>query len=80
MESAIDIANSTAHDHLVTLERLDYVVKDPEGYRLGLKLLDHGMKAKYHYHELLEVSQPVLEQLVEETDEAINLVAGTRNI
>ncbi|UTF54789.1 IclR family transcriptional regulator [Natronosalvus rutilus] len=74
LAEGIGIANSTAFDHLATLERRGYVIKDPEGYRLGLKLLDHGMQAKDHYCELLDAAEPVLEQLVEETDEAVNLV------
>lgn len=75
----VGVANSTAFDHLATLEEFGYVVQEPAGYRLGLKLLDHGMQAKYHYRELLEASQPVLEQLVDETDEAVNLVVEEHN-
>lgn len=75
----VGIANSTAFDHLTTLEEFGYVVQEPVGYRLGLKLLDHGMQAKYHYRSLIETSRPALEQLVEETDEAINLVVEEYN-
>lgn len=74
LANEVGIANSTAFDHLATLKELGYVVEDDDGFRLGLKLLDHGMQAKYHYRELHEAAKPVLEQLVDETDEAVNLV------
>lgn len=79
LADAVGIANSTAFDHLVTLKELGYVVQEPAGYRLGLRLLDHGIQAKNHYKELLDVSQPVLEQLVYETDETVNLVVEEHN-
>ncbi|MHC3439187.1 IclR family transcriptional regulator [Natrialbaceae archaeon A-gly3] len=68
------VANSTAHDHLMTLREYGYVVKRDEGYYLALKFLGHDMQTKNHYKELLSVSEPALEQLVNETDEAVNLV------
>ena len=74
LAEAVGVANSTAFDHLTSLEDLGYVIEDSDGYRLGLKFLDHGMQAKYHYRELLRAVEPVLEQLVDETDEAVNLV------
>ncbi len=74
LADAVGIANSTAHEHLASLEEAGYVVADPEGYRLGLKYLDHGMQAKHHYRKLIGAAEPVLEQLVDETDEAVNLV------
>ncbi|MFA9418244.1 IclR family transcriptional regulator [Natrinema sp. HArc-T2] len=79
LADTVGIANSTAFSHLTTLEELGYVVKEPDGYRLGLRLLDHGIQAKYHYRELLDASKPVLEQLVSETDEAVNLVVEEDN-
>lgn len=71
---SVEIANSTAHEHLTSLEEAGYVIKESNGYRLGLKFLDHGMQAKRHYRELLDAAEPVLEQLIDETDEAVNLV------
>lgn len=72
---AVGVANSTASDHLRTLRDLGYVVAGDGGYRLGLKFMDTGQRAKRHYRDLLEVTDPVLEQLVEETGETVNLVA-----
>lgn len=75
---AVDVANSTAFDHLSTLKKYGYVIEEAEGYRLGLKLLDHGMEARNHYRKLTETASPVLEQLVSDTDETVNLVVEER--
>ncbi|MFC4247648.1 IclR family transcriptional regulator [Natribaculum luteum] len=74
LAAEIDIANSTAHEHLSTLQEHGYVIEEDDGYRLGLKFLDHGTQAKQHYQDFTQVARPVLEQLVDETDEAVNLV------
>ncbi|AUX10447.1 IclR family transcriptional regulator [Halalkaliarchaeum desulfuricum] len=70
----VGIANSTAHSHLETLQELDYVIKKDGTYRLGLKFLGDGVRARQNYQDLTEVSRPVLEQLIEHTDEAVNLL------
>ena len=75
----VGIANSTAFDHLLTLERHGYVIREDENYRLGLKFLDHGMRARDHYRTLTETAEPVLEQLVADTDETVNLVVEERS-
>ncbi|ADD07481.1 IclR family transcription regulator (plasmid) [Natrialba magadii ATCC 43099] len=75
LATAVGIANSTASEHLATLKANGYVVEDDEGYRLGLKFMDIGVRAKRHYDGLLECAEPVLEQLVEETGETIGLLA-----
>ncbi|KYH24961.1 putative HTH-type transcriptional regulator ArcR [Halalkalicoccus paucihalophilus] len=70
----VGIANSTASEHLSTLQDYGYVVKEANGYRLGLRFMDTGTQAKRYYDELLTASKPVLEQLVNDTDETVNLV------
>lgn len=42
----LDIAKSTVHNYLQTLESLGYVVEDDGTYRLGLRFLTHGMAAR----------------------------------
>jgi DNA-binding IclR family transcriptional regulator len=42
----LDLAKSTVHNYLGTLESMGYVVKHDETYRLGLRFLTHGMAAK----------------------------------
>ena len=70
----VDIANSTAHEHLATLQELGYVVEEDGEFGLSLKFLDHGTQAKRRYRTLVEASTPALEGLVAETDETVNLV------
>ena len=41
-----DIAKSTAHNHLSTLHAMGYVSSEGNAYRLGLRLLTHGMAAR----------------------------------
>jgi DNA-binding IclR family transcriptional regulator len=42
----LDLAKSTVHNYLGTLEAMGYVVKREETYRLGLRFLTHGMAAR----------------------------------
>ncbi|MCU4752650.1 IclR family transcriptional regulator [Halobacteria archaeon AArc-curdl1] len=70
----VGVANSTAFDHVTSLKNAGYVIEESDGYRLGLKFLDHGMQAKNNYQQLINAAEPVLDQLVDETDEAVNLV------
>jgi DNA-binding IclR family transcriptional regulator len=41
-----DLANSTVHNYLTTLESMGYVVNEDGKYRLGLRFLTHGIAAK----------------------------------
>lgn len=69
---ACGIATSTAHDHLVTLREMEYVIKSGETYKIGLKFLSLGMAAK-HDMQLTKVARPVLEALADDTGEMIRL-------
>lgn len=64
---------STVHAHLMTLERNDYVVKEEGTYRLGLRFLEHGMRARDHLI-VTQVSSSTLKQVAEETGEMVWLV------
>ncbi len=44
--TALELPKSTAHDHLRTLEKLDYVVNDGREYRPSMKFLQLGMRAR----------------------------------
>lgn len=46
LEEDMDLATSTIHSYLATLEKLGYVINDNGTYRLGVKFLNHGMSAK----------------------------------
>jgi IclR family acetate operon transcriptional repressor len=68
----LEIARSTAHDHLVTLEEMNYIVKEDGKYRLGLEFLRLGMNVKTKM-ALPEVAQPTLERLANDTEETVRL-------
>ncbi|WP_254546004.1 IclR family transcriptional regulator [Halomarina pelagica] len=42
----LDLSKSAVHNHLVTLERLEVVVKEDGTYRLGLRFLDLGVRVR----------------------------------
>lgn len=46
LSSQVDVAKSTIHNYLGTLQTLGYVVERNGTYRLGLRFLTHGMAAK----------------------------------
>lgn len=65
-----DLAPSTIHNHLTTLEDMKYLVKVDGRYELGVKFLEHGMTAKRKY-AIVRIAKPSLEQLAEETTEVV---------
>lgn len=69
----LDLAQSTAHDHLSTLVESEYLVKDGYSYRLGLKFLNHGIRVRSQY-ELHDAARESLEQIAAETGEIVWLV------
>lgn len=71
LATELGLPKSTVFNHVKTLKKNNYIVGDAEdGYRLGLKFLDHGIQARKNL-EVFEPSSPVMEQLAEETGLAI---------
>lgn len=70
LSDELDLAKSTVHNHLSTLESLRYVVKEGNEYQLGLKFLDYGVYARDQY-SLLEAAEGVLDRLSGETGESV---------
>lgn len=66
----LSIAKSTAHKHLRTLEDCEYVVREQDKYKLGLKHLKYG-KHVLSDVDIAQKSEPVIEHLTEETGEAV---------
>lgn len=64
----LDIAKSTAHDHLTTLLDLGYLVRRDDEFYLSLKFLDHGIYVKEQMG-IARVALPVLEGLASDTGE-----------
>ncbi len=69
----IDRPKSTVHDHLSTLIELDFVVKEPTGYRLGARFLEYGGYAREQM-KVYRVGRPVVDRLAEDTGEHANLM------
>lgn len=70
----VGLAESTTYEYLTTLQQRGMVVKEEDTYRVGLKSLDYGAKARQSYQELLDAAESGLDRLVESTGEAVNLV------
>jgi DNA-binding IclR family transcriptional regulator len=66
----LDMAYSTVHDHVTTLESLMFVHEVDGDYHIGLRFLNYGIHAK-EKHKVTRVAPPKLEELAEETSEAV---------
>jgi DNA-binding IclR family transcriptional regulator len=67
----LDLPKSTVFNHVKTLEQNNYLVPlRPDGYRLGLKFLEHGIESRENL-EIFEASSPAMEQLANETQLAV---------
>ena len=76
---ALDIPVSTAHVHLKTLESAGYVVKDDDGYRLGLRFLRDGVAVR-ESRRIYQVCRPEIDELADETGEVANLGVEERGL
>lgn len=68
----VGVPKSTAHDHLTTLTKLELVVDEPDGYRIGSRFLEYGGYAREHM-PVYRVARPVVKRLATETGEHANL-------
>lgn len=81
----LDLARSTVHRHLATLERVGAAVRagpdGEDGYRVGLRLLDFGLGAR-DAHRLYPLAAPKVDELAEETGEKVWCIVpeGTRSV
>lgn len=69
---ALGLPVSTAHVHLKTLESVGYVVRDDDGYRLGLRFLRNGVTVRAS-QRIYRVCRPEIDQLADDTGEVANL-------
>ncbi len=68
----LDMPRSTAHVHLKTLESVGYVVRDQDGYRLGLRFLRNGVTVREQVG-LYDQARTNVDELAEETGEVASL-------
>ncbi len=73
----LDMAKSTVHRHLKTLENLDFVVKGDDGYRIGLRTLDFGIYAR-DQQSVFHEGKDRVEELADETGEKVWLITHER--
>lgn len=64
----VDLPKSTVHNHLLTLERAEYVVRENGEYRTGLKYLQISERAR-NQHDLYRIARPEVDKLVEKSGE-----------
>lgn len=73
LATELDLAKSTVHAYLASLEQKEYVVKEGNEYELGLKFYDHGMDILNRV-DLIEVARPIMKQTAEESGELVWLI------
>ncbi|WP_254280629.1 IclR family transcriptional regulator [Haloarcula marina] len=69
----LGLPQSTAYDHLRTLEELELVVNKDGIYNVGMKFLDFGGYARKE-KKIFEVAKPELQDLANNTGENANLM------
>lgn len=69
----LGIAKSTAHSHLNTLHKQEYVVKENDEYRIGLRLLGFGAHVRSQM-PMYAVGKSEIKELAAETGELANLL------
>jgi len=73
LANELDIAKSTVHDHLESLEANEFVVQRGDQYQIGLRFLDVGGLARQRM-DLYTIARPEIEELADQTGELANLV------
>ncbi|MFC7157188.1 IclR family transcriptional regulator [Halomarina halobia] len=68
LAEALDIAKSTVHNHLRTLERHDYVIQEDDTFQLGFRYLDLGGHVRDRNPDFRFI-QPKVRKIAEETGE-----------
>lgn len=69
----LDMARSTTHHHLRTLEHYEFVVNEDGRYRAGLRFLDYGERIRTGM-DLYGIARPEVQELAERTGELVHLL------
>ena len=77
LANATGKSKGTVHKHLITLLKHDYVVKDGNTYRIGLRFLDIGGYA-LHQIDGLQYIEPKIDELAEVTGETVQFSVEQR--
>ena len=73
LATALDLPKSTVHNHLVTLERNEFLVKEDDAYRLGCRFLELGAVAR-DGKPIYRIAKPEVKRLAKETGELSGLI------
>lgn len=73
LATALGVSKSTVHNHLQTLRALGYVIKSGDQYRLSLRFLGLGDRARQR-HELYYVAKPEADSLVDAVGERVQVM------
>ncbi len=79
LATRLDLPKSTVHSHLSTLRERGFVVTDGSRYRVGLRALEVGARAR-RQHRVYEVARPEVSRLADETGELANLMVEERGL
>ncbi|MFC6726171.1 HTH-type transcriptional regulator XacR, partial [Halobium palmae] len=79
LAAELEMGKSAVHNHLTTLRKHGYVVRDGERYRLGLKFLEVGGHTRKSM-ELYQVAEPEVESLADDTGELANLLVEEQGL
>ncbi|MFB6189870.1 MAG: IclR family transcriptional regulator [Halapricum sp.] len=69
----LDLAKGTVHKHLTTLQKLNYVVKEDERYRLSLRFIGLGTSVRSNL-DVYQIAYGPLETLADATGEVASLM------
>jgi len=73
LTDSFSLSKSSIHNYLSTLEQAGYVIKDNNTYRLSLRHLALGGKAR-HREQIYEIAKEEVTELANETGELANLL------
>lgn len=69
----LDLPKSNVHNYLSTLRQEEYVVKDGDEYRVGLRFFELGAYARNRM-KIHNIARPEIDELAAETGELTNLL------
>ncbi len=73
LADGLEMGKSAVHNHLTTLRKHGYVLKEGDEYGLGLKFLEVGGSTRKSM-EFYQVAEPEVKALADETGELANLL------
>jgi len=72
LANSLDLAKSTVHYHLATLLKNQYIIKEGDTYRVGLRFLEYGEFMRGQM-DIYKIGQPEVDKVAGETGELVNL-------